>query len=261
MKPPRAGFAWGFTFLVGCCSCFAISWVEPAEKKPTHDLSEGGSEYRKGVPRIGPGKTTSTNSWSDTLKSLVRSSTSAMDALPPVGDWAVYEDALIRFKRPRGWETKFSQDEEDKKRTWWVEVPDLVINKKMRIAEQLSGEEKRSLERILSDSKKNDHRSTVVEGPKRLKLNGAGCLTYKWSHPSGGQHPPKEGEPDYMNANASADCYTERGTYVDISLRISSRYLPGKPDETYKKNSAFFDALLQSLEFKPIADRSAPKGN
>lgn len=181
---------------------------------------------------------------------------------PPTGkapierDCSAYEDSLIRFKCPAGYKMWFSQGSPiDGKRAWHIEPPDVETNNLMNISirEKLDSREKRLLEDIIAESKKNTEGMTIVEGPKKLTIAGAQCLSFKWDVLSPGDYssltPSPDNPPFQIPAYAFARCYNKRENFVEISTKLSY-YEPGKPGEEYKRNAALFDDFLKTIEFK-----------
>ncbi len=175
---------------------------------------------------------------------------------PPKRDCAGYKDPLIRFKCPNGWKTWFYEGSPaEGERAWYVDPPDTEKSDfgDISIIEKLDGREKRPLEQIFAETKKNAHKMTILEGPKKMAILGAKCLAFKYESIMlvnfGHIQFTPDMPPPRAGSSAHAYCYNKRGNYVEIWTKLSN-YAPGKPDERYKKNAALFDDFLKTVEFK-----------
>ncbi len=186
-----------------------------------------------------------------------------------MGKWAIYDDSVLRFEHPIGWEVKTFQYEIPNRheRFWFVnqKVKQAEFNSEIgnfSIEENPDLIEKPPLEQVAADTIKNWSDSRLISGPKRYDLKGATCLVYIM-----------EGEKRFVNsdqvsagdidrpirvrARANADCYRDDGIYSQLNSRLS--VYAGQPDKRYHENYRIFEHFLQSLEFKQAAAGSTSK--
>ncbi len=185
------------------------------------------------------------------------------------GEWAVYEDSILRFEHPRGWKAGTFQYKvpERHERFWHAsrkveqgefsdELGDILIKEDPDLIE------KPPLEQLVAETIKNWSDSRLIGAPKRYDLKGATCLAYimegeKRFVNSDQVSAANVNRPVYVRAKERAECYRDNGNYFEFWSYLS--VYAGQPDERYYKNVRIFEHILQSLEFKQAAGSTSKK--
>ncbi|MBI5243653.1 MAG: hypothetical protein HY922_08225 [Elusimicrobia bacterium] len=177
----------------------------------------------------------------------------AMKAVPSDG-WLEYEDSILRFEYPHGWNVWVDYRPAHGQQVWTVDPPDIRQNEwgLIHIYAYIDRQEKRPLEQIVAENDWSPRKQ--ITQPKQFNLKGGTCLAYIVEGPLDMFGGPNDG-PRYDTETMRAECYRENGTYFDIWSDLST-FLAGQPDARYQKNLGIFEHVLQSLEFKPVSQSS-----